>query len=220
MPSRTGLTKRDIIAQLRSDSRIDADEISVELIDGKVQLTGYVHSLAELNAVELATLGVRGVSDIDNRLEIRYSTDTTPINDKKIKGDIEKLLQLNNSVDETKIGADVQDGIVTIEGTVDSYWKKERVGEVVGELYGVFTVANKLTVVPTDTVADRNIAAEIDKTLDRMELVDLRYVTVHVQDGVVELTGKVVDRNARVMAGNVARNTKGVREIRNNLIIT
>jgi len=59
------------------------------------------------------------------------------------------MLAANPDIDPSQITVLVQEGRVTLQGSVDGHWKKGFVETVVGLHRGVTDVASSLTVVPT-----------------------------------------------------------------------
>lgn len=77
------VTPKVIPAEVRSqieqafkrNAQIDARRISIEAHDRKVILCGTVRSWAELHEAETAAWAAPGVSEVDNRLTVRYADD-------------------------------------------------------------------------------------------------------------------------------------------------
>jgi osmotically-inducible protein OsmY len=67
---------------------------------------------------------------------------------------------------------------------------------------------------------DDRIHDEICDRLTQHSLIDASLMDVHVENGVVTLTGEVLDRRMRYMAEDVADNVSGVKEIHNKLRVT
>jgi len=66
--------------------------------------------------------------------------------DLKIKEDVLDELAWQPNIDETQIGVIVNDGIVTLTGTVDSYSKKIAAEKAAKSVYGVKAVAEDIFV--------------------------------------------------------------------------
>ena len=66
--------------------------------------------------------------------------------DLKIKEDVLAELAWQPDIDETQIGVIVNDGIVTLKGTVDSYTKKLAAEKAASNVYGVRAVAEDIEV--------------------------------------------------------------------------
>jgi len=63
--------KQHIQNALKRHAELDAREISVEALDGRVTLRGKVHSWAERQDAELAAWGAEGVSAVNDELVVR-----------------------------------------------------------------------------------------------------------------------------------------------------
>jgi hyperosmotically inducible protein len=125
----------------------------------------------------------------------------------------------------TSINVDTEDGVVTLFGTVpDAAAKKEAEAEV-RKVGGVKRVENELEIVPKDrakqvserdTTLERNVKRAVadDASLSKAN------ISVEVQNGVARLTGKVPDETARKTAEKVAKETDGVKSVRNDIRVS
>jgi len=111
-------------------------------------------------------------------------------------------------------------GIIKLEGTVDSYWKRWKAEDLISDLRGVIDVENHLAVVPTDEFIDKEIAKDIEDALKRNTYVNAENITVKVSDGEVLLTGTVPTYYAHNKAYSAAAFTPGVKDIDNKVLIT
>lgn len=131
---------------------------------------------------------------------------------------IEKL-RWNPDLASYKIDVVVDSGWVTLEGTVDAYWKKVRAWMEASEVIGVLGVTNKLAVVPSDSIEDERIAEDVIAALDRHTLVNPEEVDVIVNNGVVTLTGTVPSWRVKIAAHDAALYTYGVIDIVDELAV-
>ncbi|MFP4013856.1 MAG: BON domain-containing protein [Chitinispirillaceae bacterium] len=205
-----------ILEQLHWDARLENADVHAEVADGKVVLRGIVSSLAQLRAAELSVWSVQGVASVDNRLRILHGTEKE---DEEIEAALSSRLKDDREIDESAIQFTVEEGLITLFGSVDAYWKKERVEEIASHTSGTVLVENKLEVVPTSSPDDRRIAEDVRLALERMNAADTRHVTVTVNNGVVTLTGKVPHWNSYNSAEYAARHTRGVSDVRNELLM-
>lgn len=212
-------TLNKIRDQLLMDSRIDAKKIVVEVDDGTVHLSGTVNSLAALNAAEDAARSIESVKKVDNRIKISYPGDTPVLSDYTISENVLHAIRMDRNIKSELIKVKVESGVVTLYGSVDSYWSKMRCQEIISSASGVIQIINDLTVVPNVRSDDNSIAQQIREALQRMSTVNLEYITIVVEKGVVTLTGKVPHWNAYYSAEFAARNTEGVLDVRNELIL-
>ncbi|MFP4164456.1 MAG: BON domain-containing protein [Chitinispirillaceae bacterium] len=205
-----------IMEQLHWDARLENADVHAEVSGGRVVLRGTVSSLAQLKAAELTVSSVQGVASVDNRLRILHGLEKE---DEQIEAALSSRLEADREIDENAIQFTVEEGLITLLGSVDSYWKKERVEEIASHTSGTALVVNKLEVVPSSSPDDRRIAEEVRLALERMNAADTRHVTVMVDHGTVTLTGKVPHWNSYNSAEFAARHTRGVTEVKNDLLM-
>jgi osmotically-inducible protein OsmY len=219
MPRAAEFIKRDVVDQLAWDSRVNANEIEVKVNDNTVTLTGTVPSFGARLAAERDTRTVLGVQRVQNLLTVAYPSSISVPIDGQIQSNIDDLLRWDPAVEAANITAQVVDGRVTLEGTVDAVWKKTEVERRVSNVGGVRGVANKLVVVPTRNITDQMIAEAIENALDRNMLVDVESIDVQVEDAVVNLYGTVATWAVDQTVYNTALFTNGVADVYDNLII-
>lgn len=210
--------KANVVDNLRWDSRVDATNVTVEVSDGTVTLKGNVPSFTALTAATNNAWNVVGVTDVDNQLIVEYPSAVTVPSDADIKKNIESILAWDNDIDVTEIDVSVSNGVVTLEGNVDAYWKLYHL-ERKADVMGVINIVNKVAVVPTEDVLDEDIASDVEDALERNVSVDVDDVNVKVENGEVTLTGTVPSWNSYNSAENAAFYTLGVVAVDNQLVI-
>jgi threonine aldolase len=94
-----------------------------------------------------------------NRLAVQGAPAAAP-DDRAIAGNIRNLIRLSSAIDETRISVAVAAGVVILEGTLDSFWKKARVEALTAEVAGVTSIHNKIAVVPSRNILDEVIAGD------------------------------------------------------------
>lgn len=211
--------KKDVVDQLYWDQRVDASDVEVAVDDGEVSLSGVVPNFISRQAAENDVISIPGVLKVNNQLEVLYPTAITLPTDDEIQTHLESVIKWNSYMDESGIGISVEDGVVTLKGSVDSYWKKERLDDVARDILGVKDVVNELAVVPTKDIADQVIAETIMDALDRNIFVDAESLEVTVRNGEVTLTGNVEEWNTFRTAYEIALYTPGVTNVINNLTL-
>ncbi|NLF32551.1 MAG: BON domain-containing protein [Planctomycetes bacterium] len=210
--------KKDIVDHLVWDDHVDAEDVTVTVDGGRVVLTGQVPSSPVRRAAEAGARAIRGVREVDNRLTVARTGAGRP-RDADIADSACSALRWSSDVDAVNIAVRVDDGVVTLSGSVESYWQRTLAEELVGHLGGVVDVVNELAVVPTETVRDRTIADAIEHALERSADLDAEDVTVKVADGIVTLSGSVPTWAAYRSADEAAAYTIGVKGIVNNLVV-
>jgi osmotically-inducible protein OsmY len=211
--------KKDVVDQLYGDHRVDAAEVQVEVQSGEVTLTGAVPNLTARNAATADAWEIAGVKRVINLLTVRFPATFSVPSDESIEESAQVMLASNPAVYGDAIEVSVTRGVLRLKGTVDAYWKRWKAENVVSDLSGVRDVENRLTVVPTESRFDTQIAEEIVAALVRNLHIDPDRVTVKVEHGKVRLTGSVETYYGRARAYEAVANTAGVIEIDNDIVV-
>lgn len=208
-----------------SDPATESYELDAEADNGIVTLSGTVESYAEKNLAERVAKGVRGVKGVQNNIDVNYAV-TRP--DMEIRNEIEARLENDIRVDDFMIDVEVDDGNVTLSGTVGSLQEKNQAAADAW-VAGVNTVRSEPLDVtgwsPNDTHRRSTFISKTDEEIkDAVKdalLYDPRVVSfnpdVSVSDGTVTLSGVVDSPAAKRAAEKDARNTLGVWRVNNNL---
>jgi osmotically-inducible protein OsmY len=208
-----------VVDELYWDGRVDAANIQVKVHKLRVTLTGTVSTYAALGAAEEDARAVAGVENVENRLVVRQPAHALVPADQELAARLMDTLRWQAQIDAADVRVAVEEGRVTLQGTVPAYWQKVKAQAVASGLLGVIGVTNELAVVPARKYEDRRIAEAIKAALDRNIYIDAEMVNVRVSDGVVTLAGDVPDRRAYRAAENAARYTPGVVDVINDLTI-
>jgi osmotically-inducible protein OsmY len=221
-----GEIREAVRTALLYDPAADSYEINPVVDHGAVTLSGTVDSWQEQQLAMQVAKGVSGVTSVTNNLSIDYKADRP---DTEIRPEIERYLQNDVVVDASMIDVAVKDGTVSLTGTVGSVAERRRATQDAW-VAGVRSVdGNGLEV--EAWAADHNrrhtpvmrTDAEIKKAVQDAFLYDPRVFSfnpdVTVNAGVVRLTGVVDNLKAKRAAERDARNTVGVRRVKNYLTV-
>lgn len=205
-------------AEMWSDPMVDANAIDLSVSEGVVTLKGTVDNiLARDRALRIAetTSGVRGMVD---RIEVEPLGEAGRLSDQAIQARVMDALARDPATEAYDVRAEVEDGVVTLEGSADSYAEKQLAATVAKGVAGVTGLDNRIHVRLDTDRPDRMIEREVEARLMNDVLVDDKLVSVTVDDGVVTLSGKVGSLAERRRAGLDAW-VAGVNAIRNDLDI-
>jgi osmotically-inducible protein OsmY len=205
--------KKLVVDELYWDSSIDASKVQVMVDSGMVTLSGTVPTFSARNRATNAACRIKDVLCVDNEIKVKYLPDVFVPNDADIKQTVLDYLASDPDMDKTDIHVSVSSGIVTLDGTVDQFWKKDEAERIICRARGVCGTVNKITVVPTRSVADMAIADDVRDAIDRNADVEIEDVTIEVVDGIVTLSGTVPSFTARRAAVNAAIFTQGVIDV-------
>jgi osmotically-inducible protein OsmY len=211
--------KKEVVDQLYWDNRVDADDVTVHVDNGVVTLKGTVPTHGARSSAVTDTWMIDGVTSVEDQIDVELAPTVEIPTDAEIRNNIQNILSWNTDIDVMDIDISVEGGVVTLEGTVDEYWKKWKAVELVSDVSGVIDVLDEMTVVPTGSFIDKDIAETINDALDRNLYIDAEDITVEVEHGRVTLTGVVPTNFVRSKAGDIASYTAGVIDVHNNLVV-
>jgi osmotically-inducible protein OsmY len=205
--------------QLSWDSRVNASNVIVEVIDHTAILSGIVGSYMQRKAAETDTMSIEGITEVKNHLQILRSDGLKGPTDSEIESNIRTILTLNAIFDTSKIDVSVSKGTVSLTGTVDEYWKKLQAEETIFDVHGVYNVINTLSVVTTSVPYDEEIAKNILTMLSKIPNINLQSINVEVSGGRVRIRGSVANWHVYTAAHNAIKYTRGVTDLTNMLVI-
>lgn len=210
-------TLRDeVTTALKNDVRVDETGINVDVVGGTVYLTGVVPSLFEKRTAAEIAARIKGVLDVDNELQV---TPQVVYSDEQIARDIRGALARDAWVDESRVKVVVSQGVVYLTGTVQDGVERKAATDDAWTAPGVLDVINELDVAPHSLRTDDEIAAELQRDLDRNVRLNPKKVRVRVRDGVVYLEGTVSTIIQRWISEDIARWIPGVVDVVNRLTI-
>jgi osmotically-inducible protein OsmY len=170
------------------DPKIDSEAIAVSASGGKVTLRGTVGSLREKREAQNAAKRVFGVISIDNQLQVKLMNDGRRV-DAELRGDVLQALMLDSFVPKT-VDAKVDDGFVTLTGSVDWQYQRDEADFVASSVAGALDVFNEIELKhPTPKAGD--VQHSIKKAFKRNAALDANDLSVSTDDGTVTIKGNV-----------------------------
>ena len=193
---------------------LDASAITVAVQDGIVRVGGVVGSLAEKHAAERAVWHIRGVTGLVQEIEVRVAP-ARRHPDEEIAERVQSVLRWDAQIPDARLRIKVEDGLVTLMGTLDWQYQKEDAEARVRQLEGVVGVLNEIVVQPGATAGD--IAKGVRRALARHAELDADRIAIMVDGTTVVLSGVVRSLTARRTAENAAWSARGVAAVDNRL---
>lgn len=208
--------------------------------DGVIVLEGTVARLAQKKLAILRAAAVPGVTGIADRVHIA----AVPSGDRHIRAQLREMfaqessflgIELREDVVEGVLATDyrpvagatgraaghidieVNDGIVTLNGTVPSLVHKRLAGAMVRWIPGVRDVVNGIAVEPEEEDGPDQIEEAVRIVLDRNPSIDAAQIRAGVRGRVVRLTGLVHSEGARENAEDTAWAVFGVDDVINEI---
>jgi osmotically-inducible protein OsmY len=144
-------------------------------------------------------------------------TRTETRTDEQIQREVQAELKWDARLQPNEIGVIVKDGVVTLTGWVDTYFKKWAAEEAAHRVRGVKAVANDIEVrLPTSAErTDADIASAVARALEWDAFIPLDRIDATVSKGWVTLRGEVDYYYQREDAERVVRRIAGVRGVTN-----
>jgi osmotically-inducible protein OsmY len=137
----------EIRGLLSQDPRLPApDEVAVSATDGAVVLRGTVGSFSQRRAAVSDARKVPGVYDLDDQLQVRLLDDARR-GDAEIRGVALQILDWDTQVPDDMIDVSVDEGWLTLTGTVNYQFESDAAYEDVAALQGVLGITNKIEVI-------------------------------------------------------------------------
>ncbi len=211
--------QRNVLDELEWEPSIDATHVGVIVDDGVVTLTGTVGSLGEKRRADRVTRRVFGVRALVDGLKVEL-----PGEHERDDGDIARAavtaFEWKASVPHERIRITVEDGVVTLSGTVDWHYQRRASEKAAAELVGVRSVRNEIVVRTPPTPVPRDVKNEIVRAFKRSALLDAQGVRVEVTGNKVRLVGRVRSWDEREEASRAAFAAPGVLVVQNDLEVT
>jgi osmotically-inducible protein OsmY len=226
LPRTDDILHSDIRQSLKTDPAIDASDLEVAVTDGVVTLSGTVASEVEHQLVVQVARGVKGIKEINDNLVRQYDQQWS---DAEIQQEIQRRFRLLVTIMPENINVIVKDGHVTLNGVVGSLAEKTTL-ENVAWVNGVQSV--DASSIGIDWWADRRTRnrlpglrpdIRIQNSVEDALLYDPRVsafdIEIEVKNQIVTLSGIVDNLKARRAAEQNARNTLGVRTVKNTILV-
>ncbi|MEH6731192.1 MAG: BON domain-containing protein [Pseudoalteromonas distincta] len=144
---------------LLMNTNLNNFDINTDVKNGKVVLTGKVNSELDKELAEELVLSLDGVTDVDNSLTVVKSMDTeyknndmmddddNDLTDAKITTVITTRFLFDSEVGGTDIDVDTDNGVVTLNGSVESEAEKQLAVKIAKNAEDVRDVVDKLAIV-------------------------------------------------------------------------
>jgi osmotically-inducible protein OsmY len=113
----------------------------------------------------------------------------------------------------------VDDGVVTLTGTVQSYRRKARAEELAASFENCRGVINELEVEPPGPIPDEDIVRYVRAALDSHADITPEAIRVTALNGKVTLSGLAASASESALAEDVTLSARGVRSVENLIIV-
>jgi len=206
-------------------SKIDAEialepsikgRIDVGIWQGKIRLSGVVHTLEEKQLAEDIARQISEFEAVES--DITIETDGVPT-----EVDLAKLIRTVLATDPSlagRVGAKrISKGVVILGGNVDSRAMEERVLEIVSEIKGIKRAISHLKIGLGKDTRDVTITNAVELALHEDKDVHAEFIGAPCKDRVVTLKGWVPSPRQKEKAERIASGVFGVRGVKNLLAV-
>lgn len=211
--------------------------IDVDVENGSAKLTGTVETDVERDLAEQIALGIDGVKEVDNQLnldpafEAKASSEPSlsqRFDDATLAATVKSKLLWNSNTEGLDIKVSAANGTVSLTGSAQSAEAKELAGRLAANTDGVREVNNLLSVSAVDSTAakvqnaaddtaaaisDAWITSKVKSSFIYSRNLDGLNISVDTQKGMVSLSGSVLSNAEKQLAIETARNIRGVRGV-------
>jgi hyperosmotically inducible protein len=142
--------------------------------------------------------------------------------DSGITSMVETSLDANDGVKAGKVDVQTREGVVYLNGVVETEEARREAGRVAWRTEGVTGVSNELTVGERTVgswMDDVMISSKVKSQLISNSLIKASDIDVSSSQGVVTLIGRVGSQTIKTDAERIARATKGVTDVNNELLV-
>jgi len=142
------------------------------------------------------------------------------VTDSSIRAAVEGELIFDQALKLNRIGVQVNDAIVTLDGEVTNVLAKRRAADIAETVRGVRAVVNKINVEPMEHLSDTAIRENVSQALVQDSATRRYRLDVEVDDHVVTLKGNLGSHQQSLLAEKVASYVRGVKEVKNEILVT
>jgi hyperosmotically inducible periplasmic protein len=142
--------------------------------------------------------------------------------DSGITSVVQASLEANDKVKEDQVNVETREGVVYLNGVVDTEEARREAGRVAWRTEGVRGVMNDLTVGERTVgswLDDVMISSKVKSQLIANSEIKAGDIDVSSSQGVVTLIGRVSSQTIKSEAERIARGTKGVTDVNNELLV-
>ena len=211
--------QQDVMAELKWEPAVHAEQIGVEVKDGIVTLAGHVDSYPAKWNAERAAQRVAGVKALAVEIDVKLNG-STKRSDTDVARSVENVLLWTTYLPKDSVKIMVEDGWVTLSGEVQWGFQRATATAAVRYLAGVAGVSDLITIKPDTNINASVVKTNIEESLKRRATSEAIGIKVAVSGSEVTLTGKASSWAERDAAGSAAWNSRGVTKVVDNITIS
>lgn len=208
--------QRAVEAELRSRPPVEEMHVAASVHEGIVRLTGFVRSYCEKYRTENTVKRVAGVAGVVNDIEVRL-TSAEHLSDEQLRCAAIGALQTEVPALCDRINVRVHSGQITLEGSVDWHFLRERAESAVRRLRGVTIIHNAIAIEPAALAAE--IQRRIEFAFTRGATPGTTEISVDALGSEVTLRGHARSSTQRHLAEQTAWAVPCVTKVKNDITV-
>ena len=200
------------------DAELGKEPFRLVLVNGGAIFSGEIKNCAARKRALSIAATTRGVVHVTDEMTVRRGD----VSDAELAKAVTSILGDSAEGLELKdLDAKVEDGVLTLRGSVKDVFSRMRAEDVAGSVMGITSISNQLAPAgaPEGTDDASLTRAVIAYLSDFHQFAFGGEMTVRASQGVVTLKGRVVLYMARQQAAVVASLVKGVSRVENLLVV-
>ena len=209
--------RQRIDAELSQHPSLDREALRFAVHEGVVTLHGHVPSYAQKQAVEDILCPLSGVKGVANELEVRLPPEHQR-RDAVLAEVAMNELRHTVQIPTDALHVEVEDGCISLTGTVPWAFQRRRAEQALRYLIGVKAIHNRIEI-KAHAVPD-NLKQHIRQALDRHLRSDAQRIQVQVDEDHVTLSGTVDSWTTRDQVVTLIQSLPGVAEVDNQLAVS
>lgn len=203
------------------------DHIKIQSREGIVILSGTVAEESHKAMAEETVMSLPGVKSVNNQLTVKASP-ANPHSDAWLNERVRGTLAVHRSVSLANTNVSVSDGKVTLRGEASSDAQRQLATEYAGDVSGVKSVDNQMTVstrppkpyrTDDQKIDDASITTQVMMSLRYHHGMDVFDTKVSTENGVVTLGGTAKNQAEIDLATKRVSDINGVKSVKNNMTI-
>ncbi len=208
--------QKDVQDAIKWEPMLHAAEVGVIVHNGIVTLTGTLDNFGKKSEAEQAAKKISGVKAVVDDIEVVIGK-ASFVSDMEIAANALRMLNESLIMPKDSVKVIVEDGWVTLEGTLVWNFQKDTARHLVKDLAGVKGVINKIKL-------KKDLHNEIEKqhiedALRRHWAIDAGEIDVEVSGTTITLKGFVNSLYQKEEAEKIVYKTPGVLKVINDLVI-
>jgi osmotically-inducible protein OsmY len=208
--------QKDVMAELKWDSSIDATKIGVEVDNDVVNLSGHAENYAQKWSAERAVQKVCGVKALVVNIKVVLQ-ESNNRSDADIARTAEIVLEWTTNWPKDHVKVMVECGWVLLSGELNYKYQRQLAAASVRRLMGVTGVSNQIAVKPS--LSSLSIKSDIHAALRRRALIDAEEIVVTVNGGNVNLFGVAQSWSERDMVSDCVWSKPSLNYVTDNISV-